>query len=264
MRNRAWKHWVIASILAAVLWAAGSSKAEEKAQPRPFNSQVAFEVYAVTGGGDQLVGSTPSEPPLTIPPCKYWYVVPQRPVDMARVRQEVEAQGIPGLELFPATDAGLKHLEGLTALQRLNLMDTHVTDAGLEHLKGLTALQRLDLAYTRVADAGLEHLKGLTALQHLGLSHTQVTDAGLEHLKGLTQLQYLALPSKVTDAGLVHLKGLTALQGLYLWDTAVTDTGLEHLKGLTALRELDLKGTKVTEAGVDQLKKSLPNAKVWR
>ena len=48
MGNRAWKHCVIASILAAALWAAGSSKAEEEAEPKAFNSAVAFDVYAVS------------------------------------------------------------------------------------------------------------------------------------------------------------------------------------------------------------------------
>jgi hypothetical protein len=37
-----------------------------------------------------------------------------------------------------------------------------------------------------------------------------------------------------------------------------------HLKGLTALQCLDLRGTKVTDAGVGQLKKSLPNVLVTR
>ncbi len=39
-----------------------------------------------------------------------------------------------------------------------------VTDAGLKHLKGLTNLQSLDLGQTQVTDAGLEPLKGLTQL----------------------------------------------------------------------------------------------------
>jgi hypothetical protein len=37
---------------------------------------------------------------------------------------------------------------------------------------------------------------------------------------------------------------------------------MEYLKGLTALQELNLAGTKVTDAGVEQLKKSLPNVEV--
>ena len=135
MANGSWKHWVIASILAAALWAAGSSKAEEEAQPKAFNSAVAFRVYAVIGEEHQLVGRTPSERPLTIPPCQWWYVEPERPVDMEKVRQEVEAQRIPGLKLRDVTDAGLEHLKALTALRQLYLEGTNVTDAAVEQLK---------------------------------------------------------------------------------------------------------------------------------
>jgi hypothetical protein len=135
MANRAWNHWVIASILAAALWAAGSSKAEEKAQPKAFDSTMAFSVYAVIGEWPELVGFTPFERPLTIPPCRWWFVEPLPPVDMEQVRQEVEAQRIPGLRLRDATDEDLEHLKGLRGLQYLGLWQTHVTDAGVEQLK---------------------------------------------------------------------------------------------------------------------------------
>jgi len=226
---------------AAALWAAGSSRAGEEAQPKAFNSAVAFHVWAVISGSDQFVGRTPSEVPLTIPPCQLWYVEPLRPVDMAKVRQEVEAQKIPGLKVDGATDADLEHLKGLTGLERLDLDHTKVTDAGLVHLKGLTALQWLELWGTQVTDAGLEDLKGLQSLQRLSLSYTQVTDAGL-----------------------AHLKGLTALQGLYLMGTQVTDAGLVHLRGLKALQYLNVVDTKVTDAGVEDLRKSLLRVTVWR
>ena len=239
MGNRAWKYWLIASILAAALWAAGWSKAEENGQPKAFNSGVAFDVCAVVGKEPQLIGSTPSERAVTIPPCRWWYVEPLPPVDMEKVRQEVEAQGIPGLILRDATDADLEHLKGLTGLQVLVLFGTQVTDTGLEHLKALTRLQVLVLSDTQVTDAGLEHLKGLTGLQYLHLWGMRVTDAGLEHLKALTRLQVLVLS-----------------------DTQVTDAGLEYLNGLTALRELWLPHTQVTPAGVEQLKKYLPNVVV--
>jgi hypothetical protein len=37
---------------------------------------------------------------------------------------------------------------------------------------------------------------------------------------------------------------------------------LVHLKGLTNLKQLVLKGTKVTDAGVAELQKALPNCKI--
>ena len=81
------------------------------------------------------------------------------------------------------TDAGLKHLKGLTSLTVLSLRQTQITDAGLEPLKGLTGLYYLDLTGTLVTSAGLEHLKGITSLTDLYLSDTKITDAGLSELK---------------------------------------------------------------------------------
>ena len=37
---------------------------------------------------------------------------------------------------------------------------------------------------------------------------------------------------------------------------------LEHLKGLTSLEELSLYNTQVTDAGVQDLQKALPNCKI--
>jgi len=70
---------------------------------------------------------------------------------------------------------------------------------------------------------------------------------------------------KITDAGLVHLKGMTKLESLDFRYTQITDAGLVHLKGLTSLVRLELVvhaanlGTKVTDAGVADLQKALPN-----
>ena len=72
--------------------------------------------------------------------------------------------------------------------------------------------------------------------------------------------------TKVTDADLVHLKGLTNLQSLVIGSfgsqSQITDAGLVHLKGLTGLQTLFLGGTKITDAGVADLQKALPNCKI--
>jgi hypothetical protein len=44
--------------------------------------------------------------------------------------------------------------------------------------------------------------------------------------------------------------------------TPTTDAGLVHLKGMSNLKHLDLRYTKVTDAGVAVLKKSLPNCQI--
>jgi len=95
----------------------------------------------------------------------------------------------------------------------------------------------------KVTDAELKQLlKGLENLEDLDLYRTNITDAGLEHVKGLKHLRYLNL----------H------------WQKKVTDAGLEHLKGLESLQHLDLRGTKVTDGGVENLQRALPNCKIDR
>ena len=129
-------------------------------------------------------------------------------------------------------DELLEHVEGLNHLQVLNIPCSEVSDAGLKHLRGMTQLKSLSLyGDGDVTDAGLDDLKGLTQLQKLKLGYTQITDAGLPKLAGLTELQSLDLSStRVTDAGLTHLTGLTQLHSLDLSFTHVTDQGIRHLQ----------------------------------
>ena len=186
------------------------------------------------------------------------------------------------------TDADLVQLKGLSRLQMLDLTNTQITDAGLVHLKGLANLETLLIGATKITGAGLVHLKGLPELAHLGLTDTRVSDAGLAHLKDLTNLQTLNLRfTQVTGAGLVHLKGLN-LKELRIPDQAATDTGLKHyleavkpptelslfrwkkitdaglvhIKELTNLRLVDLSFTQVSDAGIAELRKALPNCKI--
>ena len=57
-------------------------------------------------------------------------------------------------------------------------------------------------------------------------------------------------------------QGLAKLQFLVLRGTQVTDAGLEHLKGLTSLTGLSLTGTQVSDAGLAELKAALPKCSV--
>ena len=83
----------------------------------------------------------------------------------------------------PLTDAGLRHLRGLSNVQKIWLNGTKITDSGLAHLKGLASLKELGLFETDITDAGLEHLHGLSNLEDLIVEQTKVTDAGVDKLK---------------------------------------------------------------------------------
>ena len=61
-----------------------------------------------------------------------------------------------------------------------------------------------------------------------------------------------------------ELVGLKQLKTLNLAGTQVTDAGVEQLRGLTKLRLLNLRDTKVTDEGVEKLQQALPKCKIIR
>jgi hypothetical protein len=162
------------------------------------------------------------------------------------------------------TGSGLKDLFRLKSLENLNLGFTGVTDAGLKGLPKWADLQHLSFHNTAITDAGLKELAGLNSLQDLTLSSTGVTGSGLEELTGKKSLERLELgSSKVTDEGLKGLAGFTSLEMLDLdGNRQITDAGLKELHGLTSLQSVNLAGTKVTKAGVEELKKALPECQI--
>jgi hypothetical protein len=69
----------------------------------------------------------------------------------------------------------------------------------------------------------------------------------------------------VTDKGLKDLNQLKGLATLGLGRTEVTDMGLKELNELKQLKELILVGCmNVTDAGVKELQKALPECKILR
>src|SRR5262249_15766559 len=67
----------------------------------------------------------------------------------------------------------------------------------------------------------------------------------------------------IDDSWLPEIAKLTQLQNLLLSDSQVTDAGLAALQTASALQVLDLRSTKVTQGGVDKLRRSIPNCRYW-
>jgi hypothetical protein len=57
---------------------------------------------------------------------------------------------------------------------------------------------------------------------------------------------------------------LGSLQTLDLKFTKVTDAGLKHLTALKSLRSLDVRNTDATKTGVAELQKALPDCRILR
>jgi Leucine-rich repeat (LRR) protein len=120
----------------------------------------------------------------------------------------------PKLEVFSAaasrtvSDAGLVHLEKLTALKSLDLRSTKVSDAGLARLANLSALEELDLEGTSVTSAGIGKLAVLTKLRRINLGRTGVGDEVTATLSQLKQLKSINLSrTAVTPEAIQRLHG---------------------------------------------------------
>ncbi len=75
----------------------------------------------------------------------------------------------------------------------------------------------------------------------------------------------LSPPAQPEPPWLRDLLGVNFLSDVeFVAWTQVTDAGLVHLKGLTSLETLWLIGTQVTDAGVQDLQKALPNCQIFR
>ena len=155
---------------------------------------------------------------------------------------------------------------GADYLGRVTLVTFYksTNDAVFVQVGRLNKVQWLNLNGSTISDTGLAHVVGLNDLSVLEVADARVSDAGLAHLKGMTKLEGLNLKSvQVTDAGLVYVAGLSKLSWLDLCGTHVTDHGLAHLKTLTNLSTLHVvQGTQVTDAGIEELQRSLPNLSI--
>lgn len=93
--------------------------------------------------------------------------------------------------------------------------------------------------------------------------HSEATDAEIVLLKCLPDLQELVIVGKkVTDKGLEPLQNLSKLQSLVLNCTSATDTTLGRLKGLTSLKKVYIRYSNVTEQGIKDLAKALPDTNI--
>lgn len=155
--------------------------------------------------------------------------------------------------------------EKLPKVKKLRVSGCNVSGEGLQAIGRMSNLQELDLSeIALIMDSDLTHLSGSKQLKKLNLWRVQVTDEGVASLAGLSNMEWLNLDNVayLSDEGLVHLKDMTKLKFLHVGSTSVGDAGLPNLAHLTSLADLKVTRTAVTQAGVDELKKSLANTAI--
>ena len=173
-----------------------------------------------------------------------------------KVTRDATANGKPVVEVFfgsnkKVTNDGLKELQGLKNLKSLTVFFCEqITDDGMKHVKGLTTLEKLSITNTGVGDDGvaaLKDLKNLTALKKLKLLYiggASLTDAAVKDIAD----------------NMPDLEGLEiGARGL-----AVTDDSVPHFAKLKKLKALGIRGSKLTDTGLKELQKALPNCKITK
>lgn len=196
------------------------------------------------------------------------------------------------LEFFglPITDESLQPISALTKLQHLAVQEcSNITGSGFAHLQSLTALTELSLGGTLLTDEGMQELARLPHLESVLLDPENITDGGLSHVSQLATLKrFECVGRPISDAGLAHMAALPALEILTIGECpgitddglkslgeiktltklavvacpGITDAGLVHLEPLSNLKVLRLMDTRVTEAGVRELKTKLPECTI--
>jgi len=157
-------------------------------------------------------------------------------------------------------------------LTRLALNSDNVSDTGMKHVCSILTLNQLEIGKkTRVSDHGLKHLWRLNRLNQFSLFSPLITGSGFSTLAELPRLYSLRLTSPaLTDEAFGYLSETPLLNHLELgWSgsekaAGLTDTGLQLLGDKANFRHLsiNIRGTKITSAGVDQLRAALKNTRV--
>ena len=153
------------------------------------------------------------------------------------------------------SDAGIRALTAAKALDNLEIQDFQITGQSGQSIRQMEKLNSLIIFRCDGFDSeGVLALKGLK-LNRLTLRGLPINDSAMEVFRDLLTVKRLylnELPS-VTDAGMANIAVLKDLEILDIWEVPVTDKSMETIAQFAALKELRLKGTRITDAGLDVL-----------
>ena len=151
--------------------------------------------------------------------------------------------------------------QDLPRLESLDLtLSGELTDISLEMLASrCTRLKKLRLGSKRFTDRGMRHLTAASQLEQLWLSAGSLTEACADSIQQLKSLRYLELPlATIDDRALRQLASLPKLEILALRGPALTDEQFALLGNHPALESAFLNGSKLSEAKVIEVVKSIP------
>lgn len=190
--------------------------------------------------------------------------------DTMSIIGEIKSLKVLWLNSVPVTDAGMLALKGLDNLEEIYLAQTAVTGASFGQImkaKGFKSLKQLRMDNTQISVLGAKSIMTMTQLEGLGLGNASyIRDQGfvpmvkpLKNLKDINLTNCKGLTGQALTAFVGHesieVINATGCEG-------IDDAGLRHLVKCENLKVLDLSGTRCTFAGVQQLKKLLPDLEI--
>lgn len=182
-------------------------------------------------------------------------------------------------------DHGIKALVRWPSLSIINLDGTAVTSEGMKYLSERKSIRFLWLRRTKLDDSAVPFLGKLSNLEELWLDETQITGEGLLALHdqlpkcrieaGLVDLSDGSIGGSLHDAResarwkqiatrLCYLDNSQYLKLIILSGSAASDGHLTALVDLKHVEVIDLRRTKVTDAGIATLQRALPKCKIVR
>ena len=214
------------------------------------------ELTMLTIGGIEVSQSQIKELKTRLPGCLIYNDEANTDIVEVHLGGKTFKSDVTKLDLSDCSITNLSALSVCTSLEELRLSGNYIRDIG--PLLDIPKLRVLDLSNNMISD--IRPLMSMTTLEHLNLAGNKISS--ITALSQLKQLKELVLNGNNID-GTQNLAKLSALKILGLKDTGISDADLERLYNLKKLTVLALENNPdITESGVNQLKKKLPQCKV--
>ena len=214
------------------------------------------ELTMLTIGGIEVSQSQIKELKTRLPGCLIYNDEANTDIVEVHLGGKTFKSDVTKLDLSDCSITDLSALSVCTRLEELRLSGNYIRDIG--PLLDIPKLRVLDLSNNMISD--IRPLMSMTTLEHLNLAGNKISS--ITALSQLKQLKELVLHGNDID-GTQNLAKLSALKILGLKDTGISDADLERLYNLKNLTVLALENNPdITESGVNQLKKKLPQCKV--
>lgn len=125
--------------------------------------------------------------------------------------------GLTKLSLLKMHNGGIKHLERLSNLKSLGLLNMKISEDDIKELSNCKNLETLSLSMSTISDKHVGHLSKIQKLSTLDLSRTMMSDVGMKVVNDWQNITTLSIAyTAVTDEGVLLLKNNLRLRNLYI------------------------------------------------